>query len=147
MKVREIHRLIDISLHSKHGALQTFSIKLIIILQKSLSYLSFVWAESTDFILNEGVNGAIENYRYLRVFVVFVLTDADERLQGHRQKLFTPRLPNTTGCNKWPHLLLNLLLGNNLVNNKIFTARMFKDGNTHVLVCDLNSECLVLMDK
>ena len=58
---------------------------LIIIVHISLKDLSLVCAESPDFILNEGVNGAIQNYRYLRVFVVFVLTDADERSQGHRQ--------------------------------------------------------------
>ena len=52
----------------------------------SRSNLSLVRAESPDFILNEGMNGKIQNYRYLRVFVVFVLTDADERSQGHRQK-------------------------------------------------------------
>ena len=81
------YRWIDISLHSKHGALRTFIIKLIIILNKSLSDLSLVWAESPDFILNEGMNGAVQNYPYLRVFVVFVwqtLTNA--RNDQHRQK-------------------------------------------------------------
>ena len=47
----------------------------------SCSDLSLVRAESPDFILNEGMAGAIQNYWYLRVFVVFVLTDADERSQ------------------------------------------------------------------
>ena len=47
----------------------------------SRSDLSSVRAESLDFILNKGMAGAIQNYRYLRVFVVFVLTDADERSQ------------------------------------------------------------------
>ena len=41
-------------------------------LNKSLSDLSLVWAESPDFILNEGMKGAVQNYPYLRVFVVFV---------------------------------------------------------------------------
>ena len=45
----------------------------------SHSDLSLVRAESPDFILNAEMKGAIQNYRYLRVFVVFVLTDADER--------------------------------------------------------------------
>ena len=43
--------------------------------------LSLVRAESQDFILNEGMNGKVQNYLYLRVFVVFVLTDPDERSQ------------------------------------------------------------------
>ena len=47
----------------------------------SPSDLSLVRAESPDFILNAGMNGRIQNYRHLRVFVVFVLTDADKRSQ------------------------------------------------------------------
>ena len=73
-------------INPREGAPCKFSFKLIIILHTSLPDLSLVWAESPDFILNEGMNGAIQNYRYLRVFVVFVLTDADERSQWHRQK-------------------------------------------------------------
>ena len=79
MKVREIYRWIDISLHFKTWRLANFSFNLIITLHNSLSSLSLVGAESPEFILNEGMNGAMQNYRYLRVFVVFVLTDADER--------------------------------------------------------------------
>ena len=58
-----------------------FSFKLIIILHMSRSDLSLVREESTDFILNAGMNGKIQHCRYLRIFAVFVLTDADERSQ------------------------------------------------------------------
>ena len=81
MKVREIYRWIDFSIHSNHCALRTFSCKLIIMLHKSLSDLSFVRAESPDFVLTLGLNGGIQNSPNWRVFVVFVLTDADERSQ------------------------------------------------------------------
>ena len=51
MKVKEIYRWIDFSTRSNHGALQTFSFKLIIILHKGLSELSLVRAESPDLVL------------------------------------------------------------------------------------------------
>ena len=49
--------------------------------QESFKSILGMSRKPPDFILNEGVNGKIQNYRYLRVFVVFVLTDADERSQ------------------------------------------------------------------
>ena len=72
LKVKEIYRWKDFSTHSNHGALRTFSFKLIMILHKSLSELSLVRAESTDFVLTSKMNGEIQNYRNSRVFLEFV---------------------------------------------------------------------------
>ena len=72
LKVKEIYRWKDFSTNSIHGALRTFSFKLIIILHKSLSELSLVWAESPDFVLTYKMNGGIQNYWNLRVFIEFV---------------------------------------------------------------------------
>ena len=78
MKVRKTCQWIDMSLHFKTWWLTNFSFKVIIILLKSLSSLSLVLEESLDFILTEGINHAIQNYRYWRAFVVLVLTDANK---------------------------------------------------------------------
>ena len=72
----------------------------------SRSDLSLVRAESPDFILNAGMDGKIQHCRYLRIFAVFVLTDADERSIAMTQakivhsSIFNARLPKATGCNK-----------------------------------------------
>ena len=51
MKVREIYRWIDISLHFKTWRLTDFSFKLIVILHLSLSYLSLVRAKAQALFL------------------------------------------------------------------------------------------------
>ena len=72
----------------------------------SHSDLSSVQAESPDFILIAGMNGKIKHCLYLRIFAVFVLTDADERsiAMTHAKIVHSPvfnvRLPKATGCNK-----------------------------------------------
>ena len=72
----------------------------------SRSDLSLVRAESPDFILNAGMSGKIKRCRYLRIFAVFVLADAEERSIAMTQEkivhspVFNVRLPKATGCNK-----------------------------------------------
>ena len=83
-----------------------FSFKLIIILHMSHSDLSLVRAEIPDFILNARMNGKVKHCHYLRIFALFVLTDADERWIAMTQAkivhspVFIVRLPKATGCNK-----------------------------------------------
>ena len=82
----------------------------------SRSDLSLVRAESQDFILNAGMNGKIQHFRYLRIFAVFVFTVADKLAIAMTQAkiahspVFNVWLPKATGCDKYSHLLLILPL-------------------------------------
>ena len=114
MKVREYLSLDSHFFTFKTWRLTNFSLKLIIILHKSRSDLSFVRAESPDFILNVGMKGKIQHCRYMRIFAEFVLTDADERSNRNdtgKNSSFPClqcSLPKATGYNKCPYLLPHL---------------------------------------